>query len=82
MTSLSSTRHVASDQSADVSAHSKSALLAASKQSEDGRILHSALERLFHGIQFGMTSAHRPTAGNLNPSHSIIFPLQKPQLFH
>jgi hypothetical protein len=32
MTSLSSTRHVASDQSADVSAHSKAALLAASKQ--------------------------------------------------
>jgi hypothetical protein len=32
MTSLSSTRHVASDQSADMSAHSKSALLAASKQ--------------------------------------------------
>ena len=31
-----------------------SALLAASKQSEDGRILHYALERLFSCIHFGL----------------------------
>jgi hypothetical protein len=41
------------DDGNQIGAHS--ALLAASKQSEDGRTLHSALERFFSGIHLELT---------------------------